>query len=315
MPDPTKTTLSATQVPALFGKSPWVTRWMLHHHFLGDMPIEKEADARMSWGLKMEPLIVDQAKADLTLEVRPNLGQDGQPLYERRGLLGCTRDAIVIDPSLGPGALETKVVFDYRDWMDTWQGGQVVPPHYELQLQEQMMVGDESGPYKWGVVAVWIAGEVKYFRREPVAEVWAMIEVEAAAFFADLKAGKEPDPLGASIELPLLTARPRTGEILDLKHDVAYAQDLQLYKYLGGQRLAAERAEKSKKVDILKRLGDASGALCYGGITIEIKKSPVKAQVREATVQTRINIDIPERLPDAINDALAGKIPEEVKQP
>ena len=166
VPDSTGKTISATQAPALWNASPWLTRWMLHQHFTNGMQLDKAADARMSWGLKLQPLILEQAAEDLSLEIRPNEGD----IYERRGLLGCTRDAIVIDPTLGPGALETKVVFDYRDWMSAWDGGRTAPQHYEIQLQEQMLVGDgETGePFRWGVIAVWVAGEVHYLRRDPV---------------------------------------------------------------------------------------------------------------------------------------------------
>src|SRR5215469_3216944 len=149
MPDPTKQTLSATQTPALFGVSPYLTRWMLLRHFIHGDPIDSPAHNRMNWGKKLQPLVLEQAAAELRLEVRPNAGD----VYVRRGLLGCTRDAEIFCPDRGPGALETKCVFDYATWMEDWNAGKDPPRHVEIQLQQQMAVGDGDVSYKWGVIA------------------------------------------------------------------------------------------------------------------------------------------------------------------
>jgi hypothetical protein len=150
-------TISATEAPALFNVSPYVTRWMLYKKFADGVDIDGAEDARMSWGKKLQPLIVAQAAEELRLEVRSN----AEDVYHRRGLLGCTRDAEIICPDRGRGALETKCVFDYGVWMRDWAGGKMVPRTHEIQLQQQMLVGDaehgevgEHGPqYDWGVIA------------------------------------------------------------------------------------------------------------------------------------------------------------------
>ena len=36
-------------------------------------------------------------------------------------------------------------MFDYATWMREWGGGSHVPPMHEIQLQQQMMVGDDDG--------------------------------------------------------------------------------------------------------------------------------------------------------------------------
>lgn len=308
MPDATRSTISATQAPALWNRSPWLTRWMLHKAFTAGLPLDKPADARMSWGLKLEPLILAQAADELNLEVRPNKDADGKPVYERRGQLGCTRDAVVIDPTLGPGALETKVVFDYRAWMADWEGGQIAPAHYEIQLQEQMLVGDGRESFRWGVLAVWVAGEVHYLRRDPVPDLWASLDAEAAAFFADVAAGREPDPFGAAIELPVLQAIKRTGEVLDRRTDIALAEDARLYEHLTERRRAAERAVDSQKIKLLTALGDASEADCFGGIRIKVSQYKIPAQQRKETVGHKLTVKVPDDLPDALTDSLRADL-------
>src|SRR6202030_4173403 len=123
----------------------------------------------MSWGTKLQPLIIEQVAQERGLEVIPN-----DDTYVRRGLLGCTRDATIIAPGIGPGALEIKCVFDYRVWMQKWNGGKSVPREVEIQLQQQMYVGaatenvrthmgDPLSSYKWGLIAVWVCADLYYF--------------------------------------------------------------------------------------------------------------------------------------------------------
>ncbi len=179
MPDPTGRTVSASQAPALFGKSPYATRWMLHHRFAGAIP-EQAPSGRMDWGKALQPLLLRAAAADLKLEVAapeaeglaPTDLYDGQP-YVRRDNLGCTKDAIVNCPERGAGALEAKCCFDYRQWMTRWAGGAAPPEDTEIQLQCQLHVGDGREPYAWGVVAVWVCGDMHYFERKYLAEIGA----------------------------------------------------------------------------------------------------------------------------------------------
>lgn len=302
MPDPERRTISATQAPALWNRSPWTTRWMLYKHFADGMSLDKEADGRMSWGLKMEPLILAQAAEDLALEVRPNADQS----YVRRGRLGCTRDAIVIDPTLGPGTLETKVVFDYRDWMGGWEGGQTAPAHYEIQTQEQMLVGDgdDGEPYRWGVIAVWVAGEIHYLRRDPIEDLWKQLRAEADVFFASVEAGEEPDPFGSPVELPMLNAVARTGEIVDLSADVALAEEARMFEWAKAKARAFTRQADASKVKLMAALGDASEAECFGGIRLKVAQSEIPEGVRKAYTRTVLSTHIPDELPDELMDNL-----------
>lgn len=105
----------------------------------------------MDWGTRLQPLIIEQAARDLKLDVFPC------DTYVRNGNLGCTRDAEIICPDRGPGALEVKAVFDYKTWMREWDGGNSVPRHIEIQHQTQMLVGDGKVPFSWGVIAAWVA--------------------------------------------------------------------------------------------------------------------------------------------------------------
>lgn len=275
MPDPTKATLSATETPALFGASAYCTRWMLYQKFAKGLALDKEGDARMTWGTKLQPLIIAQAAADLRLEVQPNADDS----YHRRGLLGCTRDATIICPDRGHGALETKCVFEYSVWMQDWQGGKSPPRQHEIQLQQQMHVGDENGPYTWGVIAAWLAGEVHYFERQPIPELWAALESEAARFFDDVKNGREPNAFGAPVEYPLMQKifAVESGRVLDMRDDpqgVEYANDVGAYNHNGEVERFHSKERERIKLKLLALSNGADEVLLPAGVKFTVKKSP-----------------------------------------
>ena len=183
MPDPTKATISATQSPALWNVSPYTTRWMLWQYFANDMPLDSlDPNARMSWGLKMQPLIIEQAAAELHLEVVPNLDDT----YHRRAFSAqrATRRSSV--PTRSAARWRQNAVSIMRAWMRDWGGGAFVPRNYEIQLQQQMFVGDDAGQFEWGIIVAWIGAELFYFERKPIEELWLKLQSEAAGFFASV---------------------------------------------------------------------------------------------------------------------------------
>lgn len=304
MPDPIRQTISATEVPALFNASPYTTRWMLHQRFAGKAVDDKPADARMDWGKRLEPLVIAQAADDLRLEVRPNSDGKGMQVYERRGRLGCTRDATIIDPSRGPGSLETKCVFDYRIWMTEWAGGKAPPRHYELQLQTQMCVGDGETPHKWGVLAAWLGGEVHYFERSPLPELWEAADIEAGKFFDDVKAGREPEPVGEAIEAPLLKRLypVRQGDVLDMTDITdpiakAHAELCAQFAWHRDERLGHQKGEEKIKAQLLALArGHERIELPYG-INVKLKETSRAGYTVKPTTYTTVDVFVPDNVP------------------
>jgi putative phage-type endonuclease len=283
MPDPEKKTISATEASALVGVNPYVTKWMLYQKFKNGMSLDKGGDSRMDWGKKLQPLILEQVAQDKHLEVVPNV-----ETYHRRKRLGCTRDATILSPDRGPGALEIKCVFDYRVWMTTWNGGENVPRHYEIQLQTQMLVGDGEAddgakvrggpPYAWGIIAVWVCSDMYYFERRPIHDLWALLVHESGQFFSDIDDGRCPDPFGAAIETPLLNKvyAPKPDSVLDLSKEHAHietATAVRDYKKFDEDwrfnQLAAERL----KARLLGLAKDYERVLLPCGINYKVRKS------------------------------------------
>jgi len=250
MPDPTKQTISATESPALLGASPYLTRWMLWQKFANGIEPEREESSRMEWGKAMQPLIVKRVAQDRKLEVIPN-----DETYMRRGLLGCTRDATIISPDHGPGALEIKCVFDYEQWGRKWKGGAEVPREIEIQLQQQMYVGGDQS-YGWGLIVVWVCADLYYFERKPLGDLWTTLERGASYFLDSVKKREEPDPFGAAVELPLLMQLfpTRPDSVLDLSADpdhIKTSQDVSMFKTMKEQASGSASVAEGLRIKLL----------------------------------------------------------------
>lgn len=276
MPDPTLETISASEAAALFNVSPYVTRWMLWQRFANGLDIDPTADARMTWGTKLEPLILDQAAEDMRLEVRPNREPNGAQQYFRNGWFGCHRDGDIICPDRGPGAIEAKSIFNYQTWMADWAGGKAPPRHVEIQLQIQMYVGTGNGsPFQWGVIAAWVAGDVHYFERVPIPELFDRLHAEAKVFFADVKAKNEPEPFGVTPELPWLNSLFPTehGKVLDLSEHAeaaAYLEATVQYRNAKEQEAGGKRTAEPLRAKLLAFIKDADKVLLPDGVRINI---------------------------------------------
>lgn len=307
MPDPTRQTISATQMPVLFNASPWQTRWMMYHEFAGTVGERAPANSLMKWGLRMQPLVLQQAAEDLRLEIIPN----DRDHYHRRGLFGCTRDATVICPDRGPGALEIKCCFNLQTWMQEWGGGEKVPRHYEIQLQDQIYVGDEEQPYEWGMIGVWFAAEMRYFERKPLPELWRAAEFEAEHFLADVRAGHEPDPFGEPVELPVLAKMFPVQEhkIVDLstgEDAEKLAQMVADFEAFGAARKVAAKSEEALKAKVKAVIRDAEEARFAHGITIRQKQISRRGYEVKPSSYSTMDVYIPGERDDAPNILSAG---------
>jgi hypothetical protein len=312
MPDITKKTISATEMSMLLGVSPYGTRWMLWQKFAKGIEASGPDHNRLDWGTKMEPLLLEQAAADLHLEVTTNRQADGSQIYLRRGLLGCSRDADIYDPQRGPGALETKCCFDYKILMENWDGGKTPPRQHEIQLQQQMYVGDGTKPFEWGTISLWCGGDMTYFHRKPMPDLWETFEREAAQFFADVAAGNEPNPFGSPIELPLLKQifNKPTGEVVNATETMGVGEATKLAQrvmdadYQRVVRLAAEKAEEKVKAELLGLLKDADEIELPQGI--RVKKTVTVSNFKAQPAQTRTSVSVKSIIPQQMDGTFGG---------
>jgi len=298
MPDPQNRTVSATESPALFNASPYLTRWMLWRKYARGDKIEPAETERMFWGKELQPLLTKRAAHDLKLEVHDNVHDH----YMRHStlLMGCTRDALIYDPNRGWGSLECKCVFDYGVWFREWQSGQVVPRHYEIQLQHQMICGDGEQPHAWGVIAAWVCGEMHYFERAPIEQFHGELLTAIGQFWASLS-GPEPEPFGEAVEYPLLRELfdPPPGAVKEDPQNYKLAEIARLYKDFRANYRFYEKGAVAARLELLKAIGHDHEALHLAGdIWVRVTKTKNN--------NLMVKVEIPDVLPDEIIDASEG---------
>lgn len=250
MPDAQKRTVSASQIAALYDKSPYLTRWLLWASFAKGVVIDSEPNERMEIGSLLEDDILELVRRRLKFDVVPNTA------YVRHATLplGCTVDASITDPSLGPGVVECKCV-DWLTWKDNWTE-EFAPAHIELQLQAQLLVTGSQ----WGVIAALVGGnELRIYQRVPNPEVHASLANESVAFMQQVARGDEPDPLGVAREitgLKVLYPQATPGKIITVQEQSA--DDLVLeYKEGSENGSLYDKMREAAKIKLLALAQDA----------------------------------------------------------
>lgn len=286
MPDPTRETVSASQVAALFGESPWTTRFTLFHELSGTLPDvtkkdDDDEDERMYWGKALEPVVLQSIAKKRDLIVEPNQVQ----AYMRHPdhALGATVDADIRDPRRGPGIIEAKCS-DWQIYKERWTD-KAAPPYYELQVQAQMAVTGAG----WGVIACLVGGnELHELDREPQMDVIQEICDRSDAFMEDVREGREPSPDGEPIEDPFIIARwPGNPELqpLDLTRDREASELVREYKFWTERESLAKKERARKKSKLLALMKDHEVLRVFQN---RVKLNRVKIEGSFVTLPTEI---------------------------
>ncbi len=300
MPDITKQTLSATQVPGLFNQSPYVTRWMLYHWIKSSLSLDIPENNRMTWGKLLQSVIIKGAAEQMRLEIRENHGDEYRrhPNWEKEtgDRIGYTADADVYDPALGIGAVEAKNV-DGRVYKEQWSED-AAPAHIELQLQLQIAVlAAIHGQCNWGIIPVLVGGnELVIHRRLPNPEQQALIKAEVAQFWLDVEQGREPDAFGSPREVPGLVqmydSSRQIGKIIQVDGLEAH-EIVQSYEFHKAQRLEHEKLEEAHKIK-LRAMAEDAEILNVEGYEVTLKTIKVAGRVQEVKPHTQTRIKIRE---------------------
>lgn len=283
MPDPTKQTVSGSQMPALFGASPWETRWEMYQHFKNGLAIEKREDETMGWGKRLQPAMIAYCRDELRIDLLPNVAPDGSEVYYRHPTLpiGCTDDGFAQEQR-GLIKVECKNV-SVRAWLGMWEGGRKVPLHVEIQVQQQLMVPIAGRmPIKGYVFALVGGSEPHFFERDPLPQLHEEIAGQAVEFMGDVAKANEPPMVGTEREYKLLGELfpPSTKtEPLDLRghpDEAAVADAMRQYAWAAAQRLSLEKAETAWKAELVKRAGEFPG-IRVSGFRANVTKSATAA--------------------------------------
>ena len=179
--------VTSTDVAALFGASPWVTKYELWHRKKESRGDSIEESERMKWGNVLEPAIAAEVAKIHNIKIRP-MKEYGRNAELR---IGASFDACTI-----PGEdiiVECKNV-DGLVFRDQWEkDGDTyeAPVHIELQCQHQLLVAEK----KKLIIGALVGGNrLITIERELDIGIQARILEEVAKFWDSIKKGEEPEP-------------------------------------------------------------------------------------------------------------------------
>jgi predicted phage-related endonuclease len=211
-----KPDVTASVVAALFGAHPYTSALKLYLTYSG-IEFDQADDRVLRRGRLMEPavaLAVSEERADWKIEKCDSYYRDPE-LH-----LGATPDFFIHGDPRGLGVLQTKTAAPHIFERD-WEGGATVPFWVQLQVLTEAMLTEAA----FGAVAVLrvdafdLALALIEVPRHPAAE--QRIKAAVAQFWADVAAGREPDPdYGKDAELlKVIAPHEVVGTTVDLSGD------------------------------------------------------------------------------------------------
>lgn len=253
--------LTSTDIPAIFGLSPYKTAFELYHEKKSGERIQFAENDRMKWGRRLESVVAAGIMDDNNWCGRPF--KEYVRLPDLR--IGSSFDYRARPRPVTSGAdtaddfiLEIKTV-DFLAFRDGWtidEGFIEAPPHIELQVQHQMLVSGLRRAY----IGVMVAGNrIEVLERLADDAVHAGILARAAQFWQSIENNTPPDPVMPDDADAVIAMNQfaEPGKFLDARGDASIASLLQEYQRLGtDEKLAAEQ-RKVIKAELLQAIGDA----------------------------------------------------------
>ncbi len=254
-----KRDVTSTESAALFGASPYVTRFDLYHRKRSFITPEFQVNDRMKWGNYLE--------AAIAAGIAQEHGWDIGPMKEYMRLpelrIGSSFDFMILNHPDGPAHLEIKNV-DFMAFKDGWiveDGETQAPVHIEMQVQHQMLV---SGFPRSFIGALIGGNRAVVIERERDESVIKAIRKKVAEFWRDVDEGKEPPAMMPEDAETMIRMNQyaEPGKILDASSDEEVAALIAQYANAKAAASHAEEDANVAKARLLERIGDAEKVLC-----------------------------------------------------
>ena len=258
--------LTSTEVGALFGVSPYETKFELWHRKAGNIPSSFQENERTIIGQEIEPVIARAIGRSLGIQVREHKSYIRIP--ELR--LGASFDWEWLDGETGEWVnLEIKNLdfLVFRDQWKLWDGGVEPPLHIELQQQIQALMRDQDR----GSIGYMVGGtSIAKLDRPAHPATIEKIKRAALEFWASIDAGREPDP---DFErdgdvLKALYAKPDPRATLAEEAQAGAMDAVAKACAAAEEKKAAEKREATQKAILTRIMKDAPEALLPDGSRI-----------------------------------------------
>lgn len=270
--------LTSTDVPALFGLSPYKTAFELWHEMKsGESVFPFVENERIKWGRRLEATVAMGIADDQGWAIRPMkeyVRIEGLRIGSSFDFRVQSREGIAI---LMPGQcvedfdtdndaiLEVKCV-DWLMFRDGWtidEGFIEAPAHIEIQVQHQMLVSGLRRAY----IGVMVGGnDIRVIEREADPDVHRAILGKCAEFWQSIDEGRAPDPVMPDDAEAVIRMHQfaEPGKLLDARNDAHIASLVQQYHQLGQVEKDAGEQRKVLKAELLQRIGEAEKVLLDG---------------------------------------------------
>lgn len=261
--------IGGSDIAALFDCSPFTTAFSLWHEKAGNAPRPDIDNQRTRLGKYLEEYIARELGAELGWNVVRSKEYHVHPTIAG---MGCTLDFDIVDHEWGPGLCETKVVFEYADYMRDWAEDRA-PPNYELQVQHQLAVTGRS----WGCIVAMVMqmGSIQpAIIRRPSPKVIPEIEARVATFWDSIGKGEAPPPTGTDEELAImrhLWPERKSKKIIEIPSGDLNTE-ASLYRWSSEQLAGMERQKTASKAKLLAAAEDAE-LLKVPGFNISVKQN------------------------------------------
>lgn len=241
--------LGGSEVAAIVGLSPWVSRFALYHRKVGTIG-KQDVNTGMDWGNRLEPVVLD-AFAERFPDVQRDVG--GTWAHAERTWQIANPDAL-----LNGEPVDAKTADKNDAWKWGPDGSDEIPPYYRCQL---IHYGDVFGKHR-GHIALLLGGnDFRTYMIEWTEDEAAWLRDEAAKFWQDVL---DRNP-------PSIDGHTATYEAVREMHPEIDGTDVELdqqtYNEYVVTKTEAERwaTEHSRaKATVLDAMGEARRALANG---------------------------------------------------
>lgn len=261
--------IGGTEAAALFGVSPYMTKFELWHMKAGTIP-EPDFDdnERVQAGQFLEPAIAAWAADKWGMKIRKVHRYIRHP-----GIAGmaCTLDYEAFGTNEGFIPVEIKNV-DSWIFKNEWecQGDEIINAPLHIMLQNQHQIGCVGAPYGW-IIANVGGNSLKRMKLAARPAMIGMIEQEIPLFWQSVKDGVPPKPnfQEDAETLARMHLYSRESEApVDFTGNNRLVEVCHEYLTASAKESGGKKERLAAKAEILSIIGDARIATC-GDLTIK----------------------------------------------
>ncbi len=271
--------VGASDVAALFGASPYTTKFTLWHQKAGKVARPDFDTERMKWGNRLEEVIAKGIAEDQGWQVRKvNRYITHKSVFG----MGASLDFEIVNHPDGAGCFEIKNL-SYESWKRSWieneDGSIEAPIHIELQLQHQLAVTGRA----WGAIGFLIAGNEAHVvirkRHEPTIQ---KLEKAVADFWKSITQGQVP-AIEDAADLSIVAEMFSAEDMIQVDSE-EFLSLCEAYKEAGASAKEAEKAKDAAKVNLVAFLDKNQAGVAIGnGFKASYKKQSRGAYTVQAS--------------------------------